>query len=209
MKVTMVAAATLCGRIGPLPVGSSLDRERLTGLRENYDASIIGAGTLRAEDPCLLAGEKERFRCLVTGSGDIPVEKKRFFLCGHTPVVFTCSSGVDLLHSRLRGRAEMVVVPERQGELQWEYILDWLAEKGVRSLLLEGGGRLNHSALAQGVVDELEITIAPRLSGDRKVPSLCSGPASLGLPFLELELLDCSVKETGELFLHYRVKNKV
>ncbi len=208
VRVTLSAAATVCGRIGPMPVASQRDRERLLSLRCAHDASIIGAATLRRDDPRLVCGRSGRLRCVVTGSGRIPVEGKGFFSVGDTPVVFTSLEAEARLAQRLDGVATVVGIPWVDKWLRWDRILEWLEAAGVGSLLLEGGGRLNHSALSQGVIDVLEITLAPRISGDLGAPLLFSGEGPVGGPFVELELERCSVADGGELFLRYSIRSR-
>ena len=79
-----------------------------------------------------------------------------------------------------------------------------LASLGARSVLLEGGGRLNYAALKEKVVDELLITLVPSLSGDTDATSLVAGNGPLGSPFLPLTLVSAEPVSTGEIFLHYR-----
>jgi riboflavin biosynthesis pyrimidine reductase len=75
----------------------------------------------------------------------------------------------------------------------------------VASLLIEGGARLNYAALEEGLVDEIHLTLAPFVSGDRDSAALADGPRPLGDPFLALELVSSEPLASGELFLHYRV----
>jgi riboflavin biosynthesis pyrimidine reductase len=84
--------------------------------------------------------------------------------------------------------------------------LDIFAGRGVESLLIEGGAQLNYAALAEGVVDEILLTILPFVSGEHGDPAFADGPKYLGDPFLELELLSSEPVSTGELFLRYRIK---
>jgi riboflavin biosynthesis pyrimidine reductase len=55
------------------------------------------------------------------------------------------------------------------------------------------------------VVDELMVTVTPRLSGDEHAATLVDGPAALGSPFLSLQLLSCRPQPTGEIFAHYQI----
>ena len=91
-------------------------------------------------------------------------------------------------------------------ELSVASALEKLAALGAESVLIEGGGRLNYAALAEGVVDEIYLTIMPSVLGEKKAASLADGPESLGQPFLPLEMLSCEPVSSGEVFLHYRVK---
>ncbi|MFZ5775465.1 MAG: RibD family protein [Thermodesulfobacteriota bacterium] len=209
MRVTVIAASTVCGRIGPALCGSHLDRLRLEKARDCTDASLMGAETLRQHDPEMRGTggrlPEGRIRAILTASGDIPVSGRKLFAEGPPPLIFTSQAAADPLRLRLDGQATVVAVPQTEEGLSIRACLAHLSGLGVTSLLVEGGGRLNHACFREGVVDELLLTLTPKLSGDRRAASLCAGVAPLGNPFLELRLLGCEIAETGELFLTYGI----
>ena len=209
--VTLVAAATLDGVIAPVPVGSPLDRRRLLELRARHDASVIGASTLREADPRLLCPGRRRLRCLVTASGRILVEGKGFFSQPDRPVVFTSREGLERVRRAVGSRALAVAVGRVGPALDWRDILAWLGRRGVRTLLLEGGGVANGTALAQGVVDGLEITLVPRLAaaaGEGRPRLFSWSLAGGGTGEMGLRLLEALPQPTGELFLRYEVRKE-
>ena len=210
MLTTIIVASTICGRIGPGLTGSPVDRRLLENMREATDASILGAETLRLGDPAMLGPEgrflPKRIRCLITRSGDIPVAGRQLFAQGQPPLIFTGEAAAAGLRERAGDLAEIVVLPEASaGGLSLAAAFAHLAELGAASVLIEGGGRLNYACVRQGVVDEILLTLTPKLSGDRGAPSLCGGPGPLGEPFLPLTLVSCEAAPTGEVFLKYRV----
>ncbi len=211
LKTSIICVSTVCGRISPACMGSPLDRQRLEALRDATGASLIGAATLRRDDPVMAAGggrlPANRIRAVITGSGRISPDGKALFSGrGPLPVVFSSAVAAPKLQRLLTTTAEVVAVAGTPaGELDLKEILAWLADRDVDRLLIEGGGRLNYSALAQGVVDEIHLTLAPRLLGAGSGISLLEGPAPLGDPFLDLELTGCEQVATGELFLTYTV----
>jgi len=212
VKVTVIAASTICGRIGPGLIGSSLDRALLERMRARTDASLMGAETLRASDPEMRgpggALPEKRVRAIITQSGDIPVSGKKIFSQGPPPLIFTSAAAANGLRSRLQGLGRIAVLPEGPCGLSLSAALDFLARQGVCSVLVEGGGRLNHSCFQEGVVDEVLLTITPKLSGDSGGPFFCGGQGGVGDPYLPLALVSCEVAQTGELFAHYRVSKK-
>lgn len=210
MHVTIIAASTICGRIGPGLVGSPVDRGLLETMRAATDVSLLGAETLRQGDPemrgpggCL---PPQRIRAFITGSGDIPVAGKKIFAQGPPPLVFTGEAAAAGLRHRLGTLAQVVALPAASGGgLSLAAACAHLAELGVSSLLVEGGGTLNYACLRQGVVDEILLTLTPKLSGDQGAAAFCGGPGPLGEPFLPLTLVSCEAAATGEVFLKYRV----
>ncbi|MDG4476357.1 RibD family protein [Thiovibrio frasassiensis] len=210
MKVIIIAASTICGRIGPGLTGSSVDRGFLENMRALTDVSLLGAETLRQGDPEMRGPGghllPNRIRGVVSQSGDIPLAGKKIFQEGAGPLIFTGVAAAIGLQHKLGGLAQVVPLPTYiSGGLSLAAALAHLAELGVSSVLVEGGGRLNYAFLQQGVVDEILLTLTPQLSGDLQAPSLCGGPGPLGDPFLPLDLVSCETANTGELFLKYRV----
>ena len=210
MKVILVGATTICGRISPAGYGSLLDRRRLEETRDKTQASIMGANTLRTENPEMRGTNgvlsPDRIRAVISRSGLIPVAGKKLFNNGPVPVVFTAEDNSSALQEKLKGKAQVVCLPEGPHGLSLQAALDFFAARGVRSVLIEGGAQLNYAALAQGVVDEILLTIMPFVSGEHGASAFADGPKVLGDPFLELELLSNEPVSTGELFLHYRIK---
>lgn len=215
MKVIIICAATACGRTGPCLSGSGLDRRYLERMRLETDASLMGANTLRLGDPEMLGPKGEalqnRIRSIITGSGDIPVYGKRLFngtsgLGSSKPVIFTGHAMVHGLGRMVYEKAMVLGVDKGPYGLSIAGVVSSLAKFGVKSVLIEGGARLNYSALYEGVADELHLTITPRLSGEQGAPSVADGPAPLGSPFLDMELLESRTGKTGEVFLRYGIK---
>ena len=210
MLATIIVASTICGRIGPGLTGSPVDRRLLENMRETTDASLLGAETLRLGDPEMLGLEgrflPNRIRALITESGDIPVVGRKIFAQGVPPLVFTGEAAAAGLRQKLGDLAEIVILPAApSGGLSLVAAFAYLAELGAATVLIEGGGRLNYACLRQGVVDEILLTLTPKISGDRGAASLCGGPGPLGEPFLPLTLVSCEAAPTGEVFLRYRV----
>ncbi len=210
MYVTIIVASTICGRIGPGLTGSPVDRRLLENMREITDASLLGAETLRLGDPEMLGLEgrflPNRIRAFITESGDIPVVGRKIFAQGVAPLIFTGGAAAAELRQKLGDLAEIVILPAMPGGgLSLAAAFAYLAELGAASVLIEGGGRLNYACLRQGVVDEILLTLTPKLSGDQGAASLCGGPGPLGEPFLPLTLVSCEAAATGEVFLKYRV----
>jgi len=210
VKVILVGATTICGRISPGGYGSLLDRRRLEAIRDKTNASIMGANTLRLENPEMRGTNgilpPGRIRSIISQSGSIAIEGKKLFKHDPKPLVFTAKSNVSEVQGKLMGKAQVISLPEGAYGLSLQAAINFLAENGVESLLIEGGAQLNYSALAQGVVDEIMLTIMPFISGEHNGPAFADGPEYLGDPFLEFELLSCEPVSTGELFLHYRSK---
>ncbi len=199
--------ATVDGRSGAL--GSRTDLEMLQRLRTRVDAVMIGAGTMRAErygrivsDPDLGAYREstglaqDPVAVLVSNSLDLPWDAGLFTDGGGEIVIFT-SDGTE-------GAPETVTpvtVVEHEGAVDLDRALEWLVrERGVRSLLCEGGPVLHGELQARGLADELFLTLAPKLVG-REERSILAAALPDPLPLELVWLLDAG----SELFTRYRV----
>lgn len=208
--VAMNFAATADGRatIGGVsgPIGSATDTKMLARLRTRFDAVMIGAGTMRAErygrvvaDPDQRA-RRERLgltpdplTVIVSGRLDLPWDAP-LFTGGGGPVLIVTAAA-----EQPPPTATPVEVLRHEGGVDLAAALAHLrAEHGVRALICEGGPRLHSQLQAGGLVDELFLTVAPKLTGAG--PTILEGelpaPAQLELAWL--------LEEDGELFVRYR-----
>ncbi|HET7590728.1 MAG TPA: dihydrofolate reductase family protein [Solirubrobacterales bacterium] len=201
---TLDGRATIEGRSGP--IGSDADTAMLAGLRTRFDAVMIGAGTMRAEryDRPVRKPESQAERerdglapqplmVLVSGRLDLPWDAP-LFAPGSEVLIFTSS---ETEPPEVAGGFEVVRHP---GAVNLAEALRHLRhERGVRALLSEGGPHLHEQLQADGLVDDLFLTIAPKLSGGEG-PSILEGPLP-GVVEFDLRWL---LEEDGELFARYR-----
>jgi riboflavin biosynthesis pyrimidine reductase len=216
MIATTDGRATLGGRSGPL--GGRADKELLYGLRTAVDAVMAGAGTVRAERYGQLIRDdrgrairrdrglaEEPLACIVSG---------RLALDSGIPLLSEPGTRVAILTPSEASlpqdcRAEISYVRSaRDGQLDLPRAMAELHERlGVRTLLCEGGPHLNAQLLANGLVDELFLTLSPKLAGGDAVSEtlrIVSGPEFD--PPLELELASV-LEHDSYLFLRYRVSS--
>jgi riboflavin biosynthesis pyrimidine reductase len=185
---TVDGRATIEGRSGP--IGSAADTEMLVGLRSRFEAVMIGAGTMRVER----YGPMKRLLVLVSGRLDLPWDAPLFAEEGGGVLIFTASE------TEPPATASTVEVVRHEGAVNLREALRYLRqERGIRALLSEGGPHLHEQLQADRLVDDLFLTIAPKLSGGQ-APRIIEGP----LPdVIDLELA-WLLEENGELFARYR-----
>jgi riboflavin-specific deaminase-like protein len=205
-------AATVDGRatIGGVsgPIGSDTDTAMLARLRTRFDAVMIGAGTMRAERyGRIIANQEQRERreriglphdplmVIVSGRLDLPWDAPLFTTGGGRVLVFTASEADP------PETATSLRVVRHEGSVDVAAALRHLREeRGIRALLCEGGPHLHSQLWAGGLVDELFLTIAPRLTGG-DAPRIVEGAPLPGIAELELAWL---LEQEGELFARYR-----
>jgi 2,5-diamino-6-(ribosylamino)-4(3H)-pyrimidinone 5'-phosphate reductase len=199
---------------------SPRDREHMFELRALADAVIAGARTvdlnLVTMGPGGQAFRRRRLRrglseynlrVVVSGAGTVD-PNARIFARRFSPIVIltTERAGPKRLQA-LRQRADDVKVCGKS-EIDFKRALLWLAQKWkVRCLLCEGGGELNDALFRAGLVNELHVTICPRIFGGRFAPTLADGRGQLRLAEATALELKSFKRHGGELFLVYRVSS--
>lgn len=187
--VTVDGRATIGGKSGP--IGSDNDTAMLVGLRGRFDAVMIGAGTMRVER---YGGMATPLMVLVSGRLDLPWDAPLFGNDGRV-LIFTASE------TEPPETVAEVEVVRHEGRVALDVALRQLHdEHGVRALLCEGGPHLHSQLWAAGLVDELFLTTAPRITGG-DAPRILEGQALPEITELELAWL---LEENGELFARYR-----
>ncbi|HMI80987.1 MAG TPA: dihydrofolate reductase family protein [Solirubrobacterales bacterium] len=185
---TLDGRATIEGRSGP--IGSDADTEMLAGLRRRFDAVMIGAGTMRVER----YGPMKQLAVLISGRLDLPWDAPLFADPDARVLIFTSSEAEP---PQTAAAVELVRHP---GAVNFTEAMRQLRhEHGVRALLSEGGPHVHAQMHADGLVDDLFLTIAPKLSGG-EAPRIVEGPLP-GVIGLELVWL---LEHEGELFARYR-----
>lgn len=202
---TLDGRAAISGRSGP--IGSATDTEMLQRLRTRVDAVMIGAGTMRAErygrmvsDPDLRAYRErtglahDPLAVIVSNRLELPWDAPLFTDGGGRCVVFT-ASGED------PPRTDTPVTCIRHPDgVELDRCLEWLRkERGIRSVLCEGGPTLHGRLREGGLADELFLTIAPKIAGGEG-PRVLEG----ALPEIDRMELAWLLESGGELFARYR-----
>ena len=200
--------AAFQGRSGPL--GNEADKAIFHRLRTQVDAVLVGSGTLRAErygrmvrDPELRAAREaeglaaDPLACVVTRTLNVPLDIPVFQEPDQPSVIFTSSQ--EPLEDAGPG-VEVERVPAE--ELTMTTVLERLRSgREVRSVLCEGGPTVFSVLLAEGLVDELFLTLAPKVAGGGE-PTIVDGmPLS---ELVELELV-WTLESEGALFQRYKV----
>jgi 5-amino-6-(5-phosphoribosylamino)uracil reductase len=170
-----------------LVLSGDADLDRVDAERSEADAIMVGAGTIRRDNPRLVirsagrrAGRRGRGlpenpgRVTLTAGGRLD-PAARFFDAtgGAAPVVYCAAAAAPGLQQRLNDAAQVIAVPP---PMELGAILADLARRGVHRLLVEGGAQLGREFLAQGLVDELALTVAPFFVGAAAAPRF-AGPA--------------------------------
>jgi riboflavin-specific deaminase-like protein len=202
--------------------GSARDHEHLLELRATADAVMAGARTVdsaainlgpgpaRFRQRRLKNGLREyNLRVIVSGNGSIHAAAEIFRHRFSPILILTTGRASPARLRQLQAVADEVKVCGRR-EVNFRAALRWLRGKwGVKRLLCEGGGGLNDALFRAGLVDELHLTICPKIFGGRDAPAIADGRGFRRLANA-LPLQIKSLKRVGnEVFLVFgRVKQR-
>ena len=167
-----------------LALSNEADLDRVDGVRASCDAILVGAATVRVDNPRLLVRSRAR-RDRRTASGLSPSPMKitvtdrvdldpcsNFFATGPAEkVVYTSSPRLADARSRLGPVATIVDAGPR---VRMQRLGEDLADRGVKRLMVEGGGIVHTQFLADDLVDELQLVVAPFFVGDSSAPRFVS-----------------------------------
>jgi riboflavin-specific deaminase-like protein len=202
---TLDGRAAISGRSGA--IGSETDTEVLQRLRTRVDAVMIGAGTMRAErygrivsDPDFRAYREriglshDPLAVLVSNRLELPWDAGLFTDGGGQVVIFTASEAEP------PETATQVTVVRHPDGVELDRALEWLlTERGINSILCEGGPTLHGRLREGGLADELFLTIAPKIAGGEG-PRVLEG----ALPDIDQVELAWLLESDSELFTRYR-----
>ena len=218
--VAVNMAMSLDGKISTyrreeISLGTEHDRRLMDVLRADADAVIVGSGTVRHDgfpirirysdlEAERVAHGRTPHPVNVTMSRKLNVPSTRpFFRHPDTErIVFTTRAAPATRVKLISRFAEVITLRSRT--ISPTAVLAELSRRGMRRVLLEGGGELHFAFAREGVIDDLYITLTPRLIGGVTSPTVLDGKGFLAADHIDLRLV--TRKQIGdELFLKYSV----
>ncbi|MDG4831687.1 dihydrofolate reductase family protein [Solwaraspora sp. WMMD1047] len=163
-----------------LLLSNDADFDRVDAVRADCDAILVGAETVRQDNPRLLVRSAARrqarvarglpptpVKVTVTGRGELD-PAARFFVTGEIDKLVYCARPAL---ATTRQRLDQVATVVDSGDpVDLHRVVADLHERGVRRLMVEGGGTIHTQFLTAGLVDELHLVIAPFFVGDSRAP---------------------------------------
>ena len=199
--------------------GSRRDQDHLLELRATADAVMDGARTADMNPINMGPGPAKyrrlrlrrglaefNLRIIVSGSGTVNPRAEVFRRRFSPIIILTTRRATAGRLKKLRAVATQVKICGAT-EIDFPRALRWLRQQwGIKRLLCEGGGELNDALFRAGLVDELHLTVCPRVFGGRTAPTIADGLGAVSLAkATRLEL--ASARQQGdEMFLVYRVR---
>ncbi|WP_067884868.1 RibD family protein [Nocardia vaccinii] len=182
--VLLSAAVSLDGYLDDaspdrLLLSNPADFDRVDAVRADSDAILVGAQTLRSDNPRLLVTDADRrarriavgkpehpVKVTVSASGDLD-PALRVWHHGGDKLVYTTDVGSSRLTDRLAGLAEVVSLG---AAIDFGELLEDLGRRDIARLMVEGGGQIHTAFLSADLADELLVAVAPILVGDSRAP---------------------------------------
>ena len=209
----MTVDGKIATSLGDSAISSKEDLLRVHELRASVDGIVVGISTVLADDPRLtvrLAAKQDKrkypVRIIIDSTGKIPLDSRILRTASkiRTIVAVTELAHTDTI-SKIKKMGAMVIVSGRQ-RVNLKKVLSIAKKMGIKRILVEGGGEINWSLFSLGLVNELIVTIAPKIVGGRKATTLVEGG---GYPSvsngIKLQLKKVQMQNNGELVLYYKL----
>jgi 2,5-diamino-6-(ribosylamino)-4(3H)-pyrimidinone 5'-phosphate reductase len=206
----MTVDGKIATKKGNSAISSNADLKRVHQLRDTADAIMVGISTVLIDDPQLtvrLGRTRSKYptRVIVDSSGRIPLDSKILKNAHELNTIVAVSKGASFHNIRRIESTGAKVIIAGHNNVDLRKVFRLLEKMGYKKILVEGGGELNWSVLKLGIVDELIVTISPRIIGGRSAITLVEGEGwnriSEGIP---LKLSDLRRHTNGELVLFYK-----
>lgn len=207
-RVILSGACTIDGKIathtGDSAISSDVDRRRLHALRATTDAILVGTNTLLRDDPLLnvrhVSGP-DPTRVILDPAGQIPDNSRILTSCGDIPTIIVVSSRISAVNRRRVSSFPVSIIESDSRDIPISWLLERLYIRGIRSLLLEGGGQTNWRFLQADAIDEIVLTVSPYLVGGPT--SLVGGHGLNRIADSACMRLISVVRQGDEVVLHY------
>lgn len=181
LKVAMSLDGKIATRTGESKwISGEVSREQVHRERGYLTGIMVGINTVLKDNPHLTArlpGSKNPTRIVVDSQLRIPMDAKVLQQQSEAPTILLTTKRADQEKAaRLAEKGVTVLtLPERDGRVDLQEAMKELGQRNIDSILLEGGATLNYSALEAGIVDKVQVYIAPKIIGGANSPTPVGG----------------------------------
>ena len=208
--VIFSAAITLDGKLatrtGDSKLSSKADKNRIHKLRSKVDAILIGKNTAKLDDPILSSHstkKKNPIRIILDSNATIRTNSKILKTCSKIPTIIAVSKKARKKDLQKLEKFSVQVIVCGDYRVNIKKLLGILKKKGIKNILVEGGGTTNWAFVKENLVDEAIITITPYLVGGMTATTLVDGDGfSTITKSIRLKLKNVT-KMKNEVILYY------
>ena len=163
-------------------ITSEASRQRGHEIRDEVDAILVGRGTVKRDNPALTTRLQDRhgqdaIRIVMDSHGRTPTDARIFNAesSAGAIVAVTPEAPIENIKALEKSGAEVITVPEADGSVCFKNLMKILGKREITSILVEGGGEINASAVAAGIVDKVMCFVAPIIIGGQNAPGPIGG----------------------------------
>ena len=210
-RVIFSAAITLDGKLasrnGDSKLSSKIDKIRVHKLRSKVDAILIGKNTVKIDDPLLSVHnikKKNPIRIILDSNATIRTSSRILKTCSKIPTIIVVTKKAQKKNLQKLEKFPVQIVVCGNNTVSIKKLLVVLKKKGIKNILVEGGGATNWAFVKENLVDEAIITITPYLVGGMTATTLVDGDGfSTITKSIRLKLKNVK-KMKNEVVLHYQ-----
>ena len=209
--VIFSAAITLDGKLatrtGDSKLSSRADKNRVHKLRSKVDVILIGKNTAKIDDPVLSVHDtkkKNPIRIILDSNATIHTSSRILETSSKIPTIIVVAKNARKKNLQMLEKFPVQIIVCGKYKVNIKKLLTILRKRGIKKILVEGGGATNWAFVKENIVDEATITITPYLVGGMTATTLVDGDGfSTIAKSIRLKLKSVS-KTKNEVVLHYK-----
>ena len=182
LHIILSAAISLDGKIatfsGDSKLSSRRDKERLHKERSKVDAILVGINTVNRDDPLLtvrLSKGNNPTRIILDSNGIISTSSRIIKTCNKIPTIIAVSHNISKKNLGMLQKFPLEIIKTGKTTVNIKTLTEKLQKKGIKKLLVEGGGTINWQFIKYGLFDEIVLTVSPFIIGGTNAITLVQG----------------------------------
>ena len=199
-KTVLVVGTSIYGKISPargisskefgsyIPKKASLELHKL---RANVNGILVSSSTVLSDNPSLTVRsasvKKNPYRIVIYQNGRIPLNSKVLNNEAET-IILTSKEGKLKLEGKISEEIQFILCKRDKNGLDLNDALEKLRKIGIKNILIEGGGTINHSLFSLGLIDKMVVFIFPFIVGGKDTPTVVDGQRSFYNSLIKMKL---------------------
>jgi len=193
-------------------ISSKLDLVRVHKLRSTVDGIMIGISTVLEDDPMLnvrysTTGMKNPTRIIIDSKARIPLNSRIIDSSNKIQTIIAVTHNASSRKIKEIQKKGAQVLVYGNGKVNLRNLFQQLEKKGLKKIIVEGGGEINWSVLKLGLVNELVVTISPVVIGGRDAKTLVEGKGFTNISDgIKMKLSNTIIQNKNEIVLFYKLR---